>query len=153
MSSLEKYITEAALEVFASMIFIEITPGAPLTGRDDTIDSNLTSMIGLAGDLRGVLAVHCPEEAAKGITGAMLGMDLDEIDEDVKDAIGEIANMVAGGLKTALLSEGTAIELAIPTTAVGKSIRTSGFTGAFRFIIPFTTPAGDFGIELRYVTS
>ncbi len=153
MSSLEKYITEATLEVFATMIFIEITPGAPLTGRDDTIDSNLTSMIGLAGDLRGVLAVHCPEEAAKGITGAMLGMDLDEIDEDVKDAIGEIANMVAGGLKTALLSEGTEIELAIPTTAVGKSIRTSGFTGASRFIIPFTTPAGDFGIELRYVTS
>ncbi len=153
MSSLEKYITEATLEVFATMIFIEITSGAPLTGRDDTIDSNLTSMIGLAGDLRGVLAVHCPEEAAKGITGAMLGMDLDEIDEDVKDAIGEIANMVAGGLKTALLSEGTEIELAIPTTAVGKSIRTSGFTGASRFIIPFTTPAGDFGIELRYVTS
>lgn len=153
MSSLEKYITESVLEVFATMIFIEITPGAPLTGRDDTIDSNLTSMIGLAGDLRGVLAVHCPEEAAKGITGAMLGMDLDKVDEDVKDAIGEITNMVAGGLKTALLSEGTEIELAIPTTAVGKSIRTSGFTGASRFIIPFTTPVGNFGIELRYVTS
>jgi len=153
VSSLEKYITESVLEVFATMIFIEITPGAPLTGRDDTIDSNLTSMIGLAGDLRGVLAVHCPEEAAKGITGAMLGMDLDKVDEDVKDAIGEITNMVAGGLKTALLSEGTEIELAIPTTAVGKSIRTSGFTGASRFIIPFTTPVGNFGIELRYVTS
>ncbi|MCF6185936.1 MAG: chemotaxis protein CheX [Desulfobulbaceae bacterium] len=153
MSSLEKYITEAALEVFAAMIFIDITPGEPLTGRDDTIDSSLTSMIGLAGDLRGVLAVHCPEGAATGITGAMLGVDLDEIDEDVKDAIGEIANIVAGGLKTALLSEGTEIELAIPTTAVGKSIRTSGFTGASRFIIPFTTPAGNFGIELRYVTS
>ncbi len=153
LSSLEKYITAAALEVFAAMIFIEITPGTPLTGREDTIDSNLTSMIGLAGDLRGVLAVHCPEEAAKGITGAMLGMEVDEINEDVKDAIGEITNMVAGGLKTALLSEGTKTELAIPTTAVGKSIRTAGFAGASRFIIPFSTPAGDFGIELRYVAS
>jgi len=153
VSSLEKYITEAALEVFATMIFIEITPGTPLKGREDTIESNLTSMIGLAGDLRGVLAVHCPEETAKGITGAMLGMDIDAIDEDVKDAIGEIANMVAGGLKTALLAEGTETELAIPTTAVGKSIRTSGLAGASRFIIPFSTPAGDFGIELRYVTS
>ncbi len=153
MSSLEEYITAATLEVFAAMIFIEITPGVPLTDPDDAIESNLTSMIGLAGDLRGVLAVHCPEATAKGITGAMLGMDIDAIDEDVKDAIGEIANMVAGGLKTALLSEGMETELAIPTTAVGKSIRTSGLAGAPRFIIPFSTPAGDFGIELHYVTS
>ena len=151
MSSLEKYITEATLEVFATMIFIEITPGPPMNGQDDAIDSNLTSMIGLAGDLQGVLSVHCPVKAAKGITGAMLGMDVGEIDEDVKDAIGEIANMVAGGLKTSLLSEGTETELAIPTTAIGKSIRTSGLSGATRFIIPFSTPVGDFGIELRYV--
>lgn len=152
MLALEKYIIEAALEVFATMIFIEITPGAPLRDKSDAIDSNLTSMIGLAGDLRGVLAVHCPENAAKGITGAMLGMDVDEMNEDVKDAIGEIANMVAGSVKTALASDGVDTELAIPTTVIGKSIRTAGLSGASRFIIPFSTPAGDFGIELKYIT-
>ena len=152
MSSLESYITEATLEVFATMIFIEISPGSPMRGKDDAIDSNLTSMIGLAGELKGVLSVHCPEKAAKGITGAMLGMDVEQMDEDVKDAIGEIANMVAGSLKTALASEGTNTELAIPTTIIGKSIRTAGLSGASRFIIPFSTPAGDFGIELKYIT-
>lgn len=152
MSSLEKYIVDATLEVFATMIFIEITPGAPMKSQDNVIDSNLTSMIGLAGDLKGVLAVHCPEKTAKGITGAMLGMDVEEMDEDVKDAIGEIANMVAGSLKTALASEGTNTELAIPTTVIGKSLRTAGLSGASRFIIPFSNPAGDFGIELKYIT-
>lgn len=151
VSSLQQYITEAALEVFASMIFIEITPGAPTGGEDAAIDSNLTSMIGLAGDLRGVLSVHCPEKTALGITGAMLGMEMGEMDEDVKDAIGEITNMVAGGLKTALLSEEKDTELAIPTTAIGRCIRTSGLSGATSFMVPFHTPAGDFGIELRYV--
>jgi len=152
LSSLEKYIVDATLEVFATMIFIEITPGAPMKSQDNVIDSNLTSMIGLAGDLKGVLAVHCPEKTAKGITGAMLGMDVEEMDEDVKDAIGEIANMVAGSLKTALASEGTNTELAIPTTVIGKSLRTAGLSGASRFIIPFSNPAGDFGIELKYIT-
>jgi len=153
LSSLEKYITEATLEVFATMIFIEIIPGVPMRGKDDAIDSNLTSMIGLAGDFKGILSVHCPERAAKGITGAMLGMDVEEMDDDVKDAIGEIANMVAGSLKTALASEGVTTELAIPATIIGKSIRTIGMAGASRFIIPFSTPTGDFGIELKYITT
>lgn len=135
------------------MIFLDLTPGEAQTGKDAVIDSNLTSMIGLAGDLKGVLAVHCPEDSAKGITAAMLGMEIEAIDDDVKDAIGEIANMVAGGLKTALAAEKTETELSIPTTAIGKSIRTSGLPGASRFILPFRTPAGDFGIELRYVLS
>ena len=153
MLSVEKYITDAALEVFATMIFIDISPGAVLSDKDDAVDSNLTSMIGLAGELRGVLAVHCSEKAAKGITGAMLGMEIEEMDEDVKDAIGEITNMVAGGLKTAWASDGIDVELAIPTTVIGKSIRTSGLAGGTRFIIPFNTPAGDFGIELKYIHS
>ncbi|HHB75045.1 MAG TPA: chemotaxis protein CheX [Desulfobulbus sp.] len=150
MPSVERYITEATIEVFATMIFLDITPGAPIIRKDDTLDTNLTSMIGLAGDLKGVLAVHCPAETAKGITGAMLGMDVEELDEDVKDAIGEIANMVAGGLKVALAADDIHTELAIPTTILGTAVRTSGQSGIARFIIPFTTSAGAFGIELQY---
>jgi chemotaxis protein CheX len=149
--AIEKYITDATLEVFATMVFLDISPAKPMMGNDDGIDSSLTSMIGLAGDLKGVLAVHCPESAALAITGAMLGMECTEIDDDVKDAIGEIANMVAGGLKTALAADGVNTELAIPTTVQGKSVRTSGQSGVQRFIIPFVIPAGEFGVELKYV--
>ncbi len=151
MPPIERYITEATLEVFAAMIFIDIIPGEPLKGQNDGIDSNLTSMIGLAGDLQGVLAVHCPEAAALGITSAMLGMDVVTMDDDVRDAIGEIANMVAGGLKLALVEDDITTELAIPTTVLGKAVRTSGQAGVSRFIVPFATPVGDFGIELKYV--
>ena len=151
MPSIEQYIADATLEVFAAMIFVDITPGAPLYDKDDKVESNLTSMIGLAGDLRGVLAVHCPEMTARGIAGAMLGMEIEELDEDVKDAIGEIANMVAGSLKTALAGEGKDTELAIPTTVIGKSIRTTGLAGGSRFLVPFSTAVGEFAIEMKYV--
>ena len=151
MPSIDRYITEATLEVFATMICIDITPGTPMTGKDDAVDANLTSFIGLAGDLKGMLAVHCSADAARGITGAMLGMEVKDLDEDVKDAIGEIANMVAGGLKVALAADNIHTELAIPTTILGTAVRTSGQSGISRFIIPFATPVGAFGIELKYV--
>lgn len=150
---MEQSLIDATLAVFASMIFIDITPEAPSKREPVAIASNLCSLIGLAGDLKGILAIQCPGQVAMGITGAMLGMEVTELDEDAKDAIGEIANMVAGGLKEALAASGRKIELAIPTTVIGKSIRTSGLSGATRVMVPFSCPLGRFGVELRFILS
>jgi len=148
---LEKSLVNAILEVFASMIFIEIEPQAATEESVADFQPNISSIIGLAGDLKGILAIHCPENVALEITSAMLGMEVEALDEDVKDAIGEIANMVAGGLKVALSEEDKKIEIAIPTTVIGRSIRTAGLSGAERIMIPFISPTGRFGVELRYI--
>ncbi|HEB51389.1 MAG TPA: chemotaxis protein CheX [Desulfobulbus sp.] len=148
---LDRFIIDATTEVFASMVFMELVAGDVI--REDRADlgTNISSMIGLAGDLKGLLSVHCPRQVALAVSGAMLGMEPEELDDDVKDAMGEIANMVAGGLKASLLEAGSNVELAIPTTVVGNSIRTSGFSGASTIIVPFSVPDGDFAVELNYV--
>ena len=148
---LEQYIIDATLEVFASMIFIDIGPEALRNDEAEDIQVNLASMIGLAGDLKGILTVQCPAAVAMGITSAMLGMEVTGLDEDARDAIGEITNMVAGGLKVALAAHSRKIELAIPSTVVGSSLRSGRLAGATRVFIPFSLPIGRFGIELKYV--
>jgi chemotaxis protein CheX len=150
---LDKYLVDATLDVFASMIFIDIVAESTEPEPSPDIEQNLSSLIGLAGDLKGILGIHCPSTVALGITSAMLGMEVTELGEDVKDAIGEIANMVAGGLKVALASHDKKIELAIPTTVIGKAIRTSGLSRATRVIVPFSSPIGRFCVELRFVLS
>ncbi len=135
------------------MIFIDVEPNTAVTGNDLKIESDLTSLIGLAGDIRGLLGIYCSQKAAQDITSAMLGMDVDELNEDVKDAIGEIANMIAGGVKECLAAEGQDIQLAIPTTATGKSLRTSGIPGGLRMVIPFSLADSTFHVELKYVLS
>ncbi len=149
----EKIIIESAQEVFSAMVFIDIQPCAAEVSKEYEVASDLTSLIGLAGDMRGLLGIHCSENAAKSITGGMLGMDVEEMDDDVKDAIGEIANMVAGGIKDHLIGDNVKVQLAIPTTTIGKSLRTSGIPGGARIVIPFTLPEGSFNIELKYVLS
>lgn len=150
---MENILINAMLEVFSSMIFIDITAEPAEKDGTAAMEYNLVSLIGLAGDLKGILAIQCPGAVAMGITSAMLGMEVTELGGDVKDAIGEIANMVAGGLKEGLIPAGKKIELAIPTTVIGTSVRTSGLSGASRVMIPFTCPLGRFGIELRYILS
>jgi len=153
MEIIAGYVKDATFEVFESMVMMEIASGEPNYNGSKKIDSIISSMIGLAGDLKGMVVIHCPEEVAKKITSGMLGMEVDEVDADVKDALGEIANMVAGGLKVSLEGEGCNVELALPSTVIGRSIRMSSGVGSKRIMVPFNIPSGEFGVEMNYVMS
>jgi chemotaxis protein CheX len=80
-------------------------------------------------------------------------MDVDALNEDVKDAIGEIANMVAGNLKIAFAGDDLKIELAIPSTIIGQSYRVGGMLGAKRVAVPFAMESGQFLVELKYIVN
>ncbi len=146
-------IIDGTQEVFTTMLMVELVSGDPIEGKGGDVEANITSMLGLGKDIRGMLAVHCPANVAKDITGTFLGMEVEELDEDVKDAIGEIANMVAGNLKVSFKENGQDIELAIPTTVVGDSFRTGGMPGATRVAVPFTMNGSTFLIELKYMVA
>ncbi|MCL2458310.1 MAG: chemotaxis protein CheX [Desulfobulbus sp.] len=147
---MEQFLVDATLEVFSSMIPIDIAP-EPAECAALAVEPDVSSLIGLAGDLTGVLIVHCPAPVALSITSAMLGLEATTLDEDVRDALGEVANMVAGGLKVSLAEKGKKIELAIATTCIGKAIRTGGLAGAARTAVTFATPSGRFWVALCYI--
>jgi chemotaxis protein CheX len=146
-------IIDATTDVFSTMLMMDLVAGDPIDGKGGEISSNITSMLGLGGDIRGMLAVHCPAMVAMAITGGFLGMDVDEVNEDVKDAIGEVANMVAGNMKVAFAGDDLKVELAIPTSIVGESYRVGGMLGARRVAVPFSMERGQFLVELKYIVN
>ena len=151
--NISEEIMKGTKDVFSTMLMVELECDFDGDSSKCDIQSNLTSMIGLGGGIRGMLAVHCPAVVAKAITSSFLGMDVEELDEDVKDAIGEIANMVAGNLKISYATADIQIELAIPTSIVGESFTISGIADAERVVLPLTMPEGTFWIELLYVVN
>jgi chemotaxis protein CheX len=145
-----KKITASTDEIFSTMIFMEVSAQPPMAQGKQILDCHVSAMIGLTGDLSAMLAVHCPEPVGLGIAGAMLGMELDEIDADVKDALGEIVNMIAGGLKERFSEENINLELAIPTAVSGKSYTISSPTRSNKIIIPFAVEQGLFFVEIKF---
>jgi chemotaxis protein CheX len=143
-------ITSTAEEIFATMVFLDLTPSVPLTEGKEDLGCYVTAMIGLSGDFNAMLGVHCPASVGMAIGGAMLGMDLDEVDDDTKDALGEITNMLAGGLKEAFAAKEVDLQLAIPTTISGNSYKLSAPSGSNRIMIPFDIDAGRFYVDLKY---
>ncbi len=143
-------IINSTEEIFNTMVFMPISAGKPLSEETEVLDCHVSSMIGLSGDFTSMLSIHCPGKVGMGITGEMLGMDVEEVDDDVKDTLGEIANMVAGGLKESFASEDIRLELSIPTTVTGKSYTVSSPTKSNRVIVPFDLESGRFFVEIKY---
>ena len=144
-------IVKATQEVFDTMIMMTVDAKEAATVSESVFESNISTLLGLGGEIRGLLAIHFPEKVAVEITSSFLGITVAELDDDVKDAIGDLANMVAGNLKNYFSANKIQTELAIPTTVVGKSYRTSGLTGADKVSVFFDSEPGVFMIELKYV--
>ncbi len=142
-------ITKATQEIFSTMIMMNVEAKDMENGAE--VKSNISTMIGLGGDIRGLLVIHFPKEVAVSITSSFLGMTVEALDEDVKDAVGEIANMMAGNLKIFFADNSIQTELAIPTAVIGKSYRTGGLTGAENIMVLFSCEPGVFLVELKYI--
>lgn len=145
------HIVSATTDVFNSMIMLDASAGPPLAEKTTVFGNSISALLGLSGDLKGMLCIHCPEQGAKAITASLLMMEVEELNEDVTDAMGELANMIAGGLKSRLSSDGRALELSIPTAIAGVSYTVNSLATAASVTVPFTVEDWTFLVELRYV--
>lgn len=82
---------------------------------------DVSSLISLFGDLTGTCAISFPRKlAVKVISNMMMDPSIDDINDDVKDGIGEIANLTAGGAKGEIHTVlGTNAKISTPTIVTG----------------------------------
>lgn len=142
-------IIESAKEIFSTMVMMEITVNGDFLAGSIPLNDSISGVIGLAGTYKGVLAIHMPNKVAMAITGSFLGMDVEEMNEDVEDAVGELANMLGGNVKAILSENGRDIDLSLPSTIIGKQYDFQPTREAERVIIPFVCEAGEFAIDLQ----
>ena len=120
--SLKDVLLDGAREVFETMVFMALAQADP----EDADLSNVTLLgsITFKGDMEGCLGVCCDEACARTIAANMLGMNGDEVsEEDVSDAMGEIANMVMGSVKSRIQDDVGAIEVSIPSVVQGRELK------------------------------
>jgi chemotaxis protein CheX len=115
-------LLQAAKEVFSSMIFMDIEPlPQPTTLGNETLLSSIT----FKGDIEGCLAICCELPCAKTIAGNMLGVESTDGmgEQEWVDAMGEVANMVMGSVKSRLQESTPNIEVSIPSVVSGREIK------------------------------
>lgn len=115
-------VKKATLDLYGTMMSMELAPGDVTTDRSCLQGVvAITGMIGLAGPYKGNIAIHFSKDMALKSIEAMLGMAFDDLTDETKDAIGEIANIIAGGVKTELSASGIDFDLSLPTVISGEN--------------------------------
>lgn len=109
------------LELSTREVF-EMMLGSQLSAAENVAEANLdiTSMVGLAGQLCGMLSVRCTQKLAALMASKMLGTDPDAMGPEMADACGEVCNMVAGNFKNKISGLNDGCMLSVPTVVTGK---------------------------------
>jgi len=139
---------EATMGVFRKMAGLEPRRGTPRIKGQEEGAYDVSGVVGFTGQVQGFVALSFRESAALHVAGAFMGEAVATVDADVKDAVGELANMVAGGAKSALAAAGYELRISIPSVIVGPAHTISRPRGIPCFEIPFETECGPFSVEL-----
>ena len=96
--------------------------------RRDSVPSeqeleSVTAVVGFGGLLSGACVFTSGRTAALKIAGHMTGMEFQEIDDTVKDGIGEICNMLAGAWKGKVPELAANCGLSVPAVITGRDYR------------------------------
>ena len=105
-------------EIFSTMVGVELPPSHTTVTVTKFRDC-VTAMIGFAGSYNGMISINTPQKLALVIASQMLGMEITECDDDVRDALGEIANMIGGSFKHHFIKDGHEVRLSTPSVMSG----------------------------------
>lgn len=113
-------LTSSVLEVFEMMLGIpRESMASGLPGLSLGTTESVTAVVGFGGILSGACVITCDESSARQIAARMTGMEFDTLDDVVKDAIGEVCNMVAGAWKSRVPELAASCGLSVPAVISG----------------------------------
>ena len=120
IDDLDELVTSAVTELFGTMLRMQMRP-VPVQAGFGNDETHVAGVVGFIGKLSGVVYVYTTQSFARRITGTFLGLKDPEIGgEMVNDAIGELANMLVGQMKSRLTDRGIPCVLTIPSVVRGS---------------------------------
>lgn len=107
-------------EVFRTMLGLQCLRARDVDAGEQ---ESVTAVVGFGGLLSGACVFSMERAAALAIAGHMTGMDFDEIDDTVKDAVGEICNILAGAWKGKVPELAANCGLSVPAVITGRDYK------------------------------
>jgi CheY-specific phosphatase CheX len=126
-------------DVLGVMFSANSEPSGHTLGSD-----SFTSTVSFAGEWKGAVLVRCGVGTAEKLAQRLL--KLQEVSaEDVADAMGELANMIGGNLKSVLPP---GVILSVPTVAPGSELAMRICEGGETKSTLYSCEAGDFEVTV-----
>src|ERR1700709_458132 len=106
-------LSALATDIWSSMLGIELEPASGVIELSG--ERTLTGCVQITGGWAGAVTIRSATAAAARFAAVMFGCEADSLsDEEVRDALGELTNMMAGSVKGMVPEE---CQLGIPAVA------------------------------------
>jgi chemotaxis protein CheX len=141
----------ATMETWKLMLSSEAKPGKIKMGESKNQTHDVSGIIGLSGGAKGAISLSFEKKTAFRVVSKFIGEEINEMNDDILDGIGELANIIAGAAKKEL-SEFN-ISISLPTVITGKGHNVNEAKDVLFMVIPFTfeTFTFELGVALKSV--
>ncbi len=143
-------LLEGTISVLKTMALVEPVPGKPFIKKNISSIGDVSGIVGITGDAEGSLCLTFSKECILFVTSQMLGEEQKEINDDVKDAAGELTNMISGDSRRRLQELGFNFQGSIPSVISGYGHQVKHISNGPILSIPFSTQAGKFTLEVSF---
>jgi chemotaxis protein CheX len=136
----------STINVCTTMLNLKPEISKPHLKEDAHTTYDVSGVIGFSGEIVGSMVVSFQQETARLLVNALAGMKVEPNSADFIDAIGELANMIAGNAKKDL---GLLANIAVPSVIIGHGHIVGRLSGVPCIVIPCKTSAGAFAVEIN----
>jgi chemotaxis protein CheX len=136
--------------VFSTMVPVAATIERPQLKAQPEPAYDVSGIIGFSGAIVGSVVVSFQSACAIKLVEAFAGTAFEVNTPDFCDAIGELANMIAGAAKKEL---GVVASITCPSVIIGAGHVIARLSDVPCVVIPVTTPFGSFAVEISIKVS
>jgi len=112
---------EAASAVFKSILSVDLRRGKLVIKESPVPAMDIAIIIGITGGVTGEVVYSMEFNMVKKIADILApGLSEDQIKQEYKDIIGELANMITGNAMNLFASTGKQIDITTPTVVEGR---------------------------------
>jgi len=133
-------------EVLQTMAHVTVTVGSPALKTSPATTYDVSGIIGFSGGFSGSMVLSFQKCTATALASAFAGMPIEPDSPDFADAVGELANMIAGSAKTGF---GYDTSISVPSIIMGPGHVVARLHDVPCIIIPCKTAHGDFAVEVN----
>ncbi|GJQ23861.1 hypothetical protein BIY37_07280 [Candidatus Brocadia sapporoensis] len=122
MENIALDIAESTKILFETMVMLDLQHTASFLTDDNHIKTDIIGMVSFTGKYYGVIALFCSQKFSLKIASNLLMTEVTQLTMEVKDAIGEIAKMIADTVRMKISAYYGDMHLSVPVVITGGSI-------------------------------
>ena len=141
---------DATVSVLKTMASLDVVPGKAYIKKGSSACGDVTGIVGITGEAEGSLCISFSKNCILDVISKWFGEEQKEINEDIKDAVGELTNMISGDSRRRLQNMGHTFHGSIPSVISGPGHEVKHITRAPILSIPFSLNGNSFVVEVCF---